>query len=205
MRLHALLVPAALFLSARSVAGQQSIRVPVGKPVPVLLDAHLSPGEWDDAAVVPMADSVRMLVKQVGGHVFVAITSGARVPRPIDFYLQDASGTISQLHASMQIGERIHHDTLWTGQVPAWRWGNHVDWIASEAKEDSELPTGGTFSSRLFPGNATEFQIRRSRFQGREWRVWVHAGAFPGTDGGTVFFPRGATRDTGTWAVLRLD
>lgn len=205
MRLHALLVPCALLVSTRSVAAQQAIRVPVGKPVPVLLDGRLAPGEWDDAAVVPIADSVRLLVKQVGGHVLLAVTSGARVGRPIDVYLQDASGTISQLHASMQIGERVHRDTLWTGDAPAWHWGNHVDWIANEAKLDSEQPAGGTFSSRLFPGNGTEFQIRRSRFQGREWRVWVEVGTFPGTDGGTLFFPRGATRDTGTWAVLRLD
>jgi hypothetical protein len=205
VRLHALLVSCALLLSARSVVAQQAIRVPAGKPVPVLLDGRLSPGEWDDATAVPVAGSVRMLVKQVGGHVFVAVTSGALVGRPIDIYLQDASGTISQLHASMQIGERVHRDTLWTGDAPAWHWGNHVDWIANESKFDSKQPTGGTFSSRLFPGEATEFQIRRSRFQGREWRVWIEAGIFPGTEGRTLFFPHGATRETGTWAVLQLD
>jgi hypothetical protein len=205
VRPHALLVPFALLLSARSIAAQQAIHVPVGKPGPVLLDGRLSPGEWDDAAVVPIGDSVRMLVKQVGGHVLVAVSSGARVGRPVDLYLQDASGTISQLHASMQIGERVHRDTLWTGDAPAWHWGNHVDWIANETKLDSKQPTGGTFSSRLFPGDGTEFQIRRSRFLGREWRVWVEMNAFPGTEGGPIFFPRNATRDTGTWAVLQLD
>ncbi|HEU4697833.1 MAG TPA: hypothetical protein VFS40_01495 [Gemmatimonadales bacterium] len=205
MRLSALLVPCALLLSTRGLAAQQSIRVPTGRPIPVLLDGWLAPGEWDDAAVVPVADSVRLLLKQVGGQVFVAVTSGAPVGRPIDLYLQDASGRITQLHASMQLGERVRGDTVWRDEVPAWHWGNRVDWTANEAKLDEHRPATGTFSSRLFPGDVTEFQIRRSRFGGREWRLWVEVGFFPGTAGGPYFYPREATRDPRTWAVLRLD
>lgn len=204
MRLPALLAPLLCAVTAQSLAAPQPIRVPVGKPTPVLLDGQLSSGEWDDAAVVPITDSVRMLVKQIGGHVFLALASHTPVARPVDIYVEAPDRTIHQLHASMAIGERILRDTLWADTLPAWRWGNHVDWIANEAKLDSRQPQSATFSARLFPASATEFQIRRSRFPGNQWRIRVDVGSFPGTEG-TFVLPRDASRDPATWAVLQLD
>jgi hypothetical protein len=197
-------VPSASGAAAQQQQQQQVIRVPEGRAVPVLLDGRFSPGEWDDAAAVRINDSMRLMVKQVAGHVYVAVASGARAGWPVDLYLRDASGVITQLHASMQIGERVHRDTLWAGETPAWRWGNHVDWIANEMKLDMTRPPGA-FAERLFPGDGTEYQIRRSRFGGREWRVRLEVQVQPETATSQVLFPRGATRDTATWAVLRME
>jgi hypothetical protein len=194
----------AALVAAAHIDDTPVIRVPRATATPVLLDGQRSPGEWDDARVVPIDGDVSLLVRQHGGHVYLAVATGTRVPRPVDLFLHDASGRTHVLHASMQIGERALPDTLWTDTTPAWRWGNHVDWIANEAKQDALQPRERPFSARLFPAELTEFQIRRIRFPGREWRVRVEVGAFPGTDG-AYLFPAGASRDPATWAVLQLD
>jgi hypothetical protein len=185
-------------------AHARTIRVPQGTATPVLLDGQRSAGEWDDARAIPIDGGVRLLVKQHGGHVYLAVATGTRVSRPVDVFLHDGDGRTQVLHASMQIGERALPDTLWTDTTPAWRWGNHVDWMANEAKPDAWQPRERPFSARLFPADLTEFQIRRSRFPGRTWRVRVEVGAFPGTEG-EYRYPQRASRDPATWAVLQLD
>lgn len=196
-----------VFLAALAFAAPDPpvIRVPEGRPTPVLLDGQLSPGEWSDAVAVPVGGSIRLLVKQTSGHVYIAVATGARVPRPVDIFLEDAAGGLHQLHASAQIGERTLPDTLWgDSDRPAWRWGNHVDWMANEAKLDSERPTALPFSARVYPADGTEFQIRRARFPGKQWRLRVDVGFFPGTEGAYTF-PTGAGRAPSTWAVVELD
>jgi hypothetical protein len=185
------------------VAASDPIRVPRGGSTPVLLDGQLSPGEWDDALAVPMDGSMRLLLKQVEGHVFLAVATGTRVPRPVDVYLQDDAGRIHQLHASAQIGERLLADTLWAVTEPAWRWGNHVDWIANEAKADGTQPPERALSERLFPADGTEYQIRRARFPGSRWRVRVEVASF--SNEGVHIFPADASRDPATWAVVELE
>ena len=196
-----------LFLAALAIAtlAPPVIRVPESRPTPVLLDGQLSPDEWSDAVAVPIGGSIRLLVKQTGGHLFLAVATGTRVPRPVDVFLEDAAGGLHQLHASAQIGERTLPDTLWTDwDRPAWRWGNHIDWIANETKVDSERPSTQPFSARVYPTDGTEFQIRRSRFPGGRWRIRVDVGFYPGNEG-TYTFPSGAGRAPSTWAVLELD
>lgn len=180
------------------------VQVPVTHGQPVLLDGQLTPGEWDDARVVPITDSLRLLVKQGGGHVFLAVATGSRIPRPVEIYLDDASDSLYVLHASAQIGERAFGDTLWEGRVPPWRWGNHVGWIANEAKEDETRPAGLPFRQRLFPADVTEFQIRRTRFSGDRWRVRIDVMVFA-QGHPTDVFPPGANRDSSTWMTLLLD
>lgn len=181
-----------------------TIDVPVTHGAPVLLDGQLSPGEWDDARVLPLGDSLRLLVKQTGGHVFVALATPGRVPRPVEIFIDDGRDTLHVLHASAQVGERAFADTLWQGAVPPWRWGNHVDWIANEAKVDAARPAGDPMADRLFPADATEFQIRRSRFPAARWRVRIDVMAFAAGRPVEVF-PRGANRDPSTWLTLVLD
>jgi hypothetical protein len=73
----------------------------------------------------------------------------------------------------MQIGERILQDTSWTNESPVWRWGNHIDWIASESKIDPSLSRDLSFDQRLYPSDGVEFQIRRSCFKGELWSIRV--------------------------------
>lgn len=206
-RLGSLLLPLATLttlLAAAPAAAQPKIEVPrVPAAAPILIDGFFAADEWADARVVPVAGSVRLHLKQVGDHVFIGITTGTEIPRPVDLYLQAEDGSIHQLHASAQIGERHLPATGWSAESPAWRWGNHVDWIANEAKTDSERPQNLPFSARTFPSEGVEYQIRRSRFPGTTWKLRVDVGNFPGNEG-SYRYPERADDNPGTWAVVRL-
>jgi len=200
---RSLLVVASL-IAAAPAAAQPTVDVPrVPASAPIMIDGFFASDEWADARVVPVAGSVRLHLKQVGEHVFIGVSTGTRVPRPVDLYLQAEDGSIHQLHASAQIGERHLPATGWGDESPAWRWGNHVDWIANEAKLDSERPRDAPFSARTFPSEGVEFQIRRSRYPGREWKLRVDVGYFPGNEG-SYRYPERATDDPASWMRVRL-
>lgn len=190
-------------LAAMPAAAQPAIEVPRTAAVPILIDGRFAPDEWSDAKVIRVADSVRLHLKQVGDHVFIGVSTGTSVPRPVDLYIQGEDGAIHQLHASAQIGERNLPVAGWSGENPAWRWGNHVDWIANEAKLDSERPADAPFSARLFPADGVEYQIRRHRFPGQVWKIRTDVGQFSGSEISDRF-PERASDDPTTWAVLRL-
>lgn len=193
-----------LFVFATAPAAAQSrVRIPTAPAAPVLLDGQFSPGEWESTEAIPLGESIRMLAKQMAGDVFLGFHTATRLPRPVDIYLQDETGEIHQLHASAQIGERRLPAAGWSDTVPEWRWGNHRDWMANEAKVDSRQPREVPFSLRAFPADGVEFQIRRARFPGSRWRMRVDVGAFPGNQG-EYRFPVGATDDPATWAVVDL-
>lgn len=191
----------AIFAFASSGESQDPIRVPHAPPRAVLLDGKMDPEEWEGSLEVPVAGPIRLNFLDAGGYLFVGVWTEGRAPRPVDLFLQDPSGAVYQLHASAAIGERLLADTLWTDTDPAWRWGNHVDWIANESKVDPWRPPELPLGERMFPADGVEFQIRRSRFTGARWRLRVEIGTFPGTEG-TFIFPGTATREPATWAVL---
>lgn len=193
----------AIFACASSGESQGPIRVPHALPRAVLLDGKMDPEEWEGSLDVPVAGPIRLSFLDAGGYLLVGVLTEGRAPRPVDLFVQDSSGAVHQLHASAAIGERLLADTLWTDTDPAWRWGNHVDWMANEAKVDSWRPPELLLGERMFPSDGVEFQIRRSRFSGTRWRLRVEIGTFPGTEG-TFVFPATATRDPATWAVLEF-
>jgi hypothetical protein len=193
----------------------QVIDVPQGDGDPVMLDGRFSPGEWDDAREVVVDDSVRLYVKQYRDHVFIGLRTPWSMLATTDLFVQAEPGVVYNLHASAQLGERRLTDTLWTDWEPAWHWGNAVDWYANELRfdrlvADSILRADSTFDrTRLrfrttYAYDGYEFQIRRSRFPGREWRIRVEARATVPNQTDRVF-PRASTRhQPATWTVLRF-
>lgn len=192
-----------LGVAASPSVAQVAVRVPETSPVPVLVDGQLSAGEWEDAAVVPVADGVRLLFRQVAGHVYLAVDVPDRVPRPVDLYLQAEGGMPVQLHASAQLGERDLPPAGWAPGEPAFCPGNPVGWVASVARVDAERPEDLPFAARTHPADGVEIQLLRSRFPGRIWRLAVHVGAFTGSRDAWLW-PAGATADPRSWAVIDL-
>ncbi len=191
------------FISAFDVAfAQQQISVPKGD-MPVLIDGRFSVKEWHDAIEVDIESSAKLYLKRLKNDVFIGIKS-ANALRYIDLFLLDSENRLYNLHASMQIGERLLTDDFWTDEKPAWRWGNHVDWIASEAKIDGSKNKDLPLAERFFAYDGTEFQIRRSRFPGKHWRIRIEVKDFAG-ELPDIVFPSGTGRkDTAKWAILKL-
>ncbi len=196
--------PIPFALAALSLLGDPApiVRVPPTAPTPILLDGRLEPAEWEGAMRVPVSEGVYLLVKQWGGHVYVAVRTAGPTPQPMDLYLVPADQERYQLHASLQIGERR---LTAADPDPAWHWGNHTDWIANEMKIDGRRQDRKVFSERLFPAEGTEYQIKRARFPGGTWRVRLEIGGVPGNERPATY-PAGSKAEApATWALWALD
>lgn len=159
------------------------VRVPSGKPV--MVDGRIEPGEWSDAVEVKMPDGARLYLKCAGEFVYVAVQFPAARSGFTDLYIASEDGNIDDLHASAKLGERRLHDGEW----PDWNiWWNNRDWTANVSQVQS-------FEKRTFmPTTAREYQIKRSRFRGHEWRLMLDTSLESGGGEYTVVrFPASAS------------
>ncbi len=171
-----------------SVQAQTEIKLPKGTPV--LVDGQVAAGEWDDATEIKISDQVTLAAKSSGDFIFVAV----KYPKPtyfgVDLYVSSVTGQLVNLHASAKLGERELKDGKW----PDWTWWNNQGWVANTSR-------GITFERREFlPDEIKEFQIRRSRFPGKVWRVRleVHTNT-------TIVFPEKAElSNPETWLRFKL-
>jgi len=183
---------------------QQIIKVPQGNGTPVLIDGKISVDEWRDAAVITAAPSIKLYLKQFRGHVFIGLKMRTASPSYVDMFLLTGDNQLYNLHASMQVGERLLTDDAWSDTSPPNHWGNHVDWIGSEAKIDAEKDRNLPMAKRLFPYDGMEFQLRRARFVGKQWRIRIEVRDFAGQVP-DIIFPRISERkNTTPWAILSL-
>ncbi|MBA4135713.1 MAG: hypothetical protein C0518_00190 [Opitutus sp.] len=173
--------------------------------VTMATDGRIAPGEWGNANVGVLPCGMLML-KQVGGRVWFAFVPDATHATCVDLFLQDASGVVHNLHASLQWGERVVAGSNWTDREPATRWGEPKHWSANRiawapgGREQSEAT-----KQSFLPYEAHEFAIERAAFAGKEWRVRIELRDFAGKNPDVVF-PAASTRyDASGWAVWRLE
>lgn len=183
---------------------QQIIKVPQGDGTPVLIDGKISADEWRGATVITAAPTAKLYLKQFRGHVFVGLKIERASPSYIDLFLLTGDNQLYNLHASMQIGEPLLAGDAWSDTSPPYRWGNHVDWTANEAKIDAEKDRNLPMAKRLFPYDGMEFQLRRARFAGKQWRIRIEVRDFSGQLPDTIFPAASERRETKRWAILSL-
>lgn len=168
-------------------------------------DGRIAPGEWGDATVTVLPCGM-LLAKQVGDRVWFAIVPDARHATYVDVFLQDGTGAVHNLHASLQWGERVVAGTEWTDREPATRWGRPTEWGANRiewAAGGREQPEATRAS--FGPYEAHEFWVSRGRFAGATWRVRIEVRDFAGKAPDAVF-PAGSSRyDPSGWSRWRLD
>ena len=141
---------------------EEIIHLSVGKPV--MVDGNIEPGEWSDAVEVKMPNDARLYLKVSGEFVYVAVQFPAARSGFTDLYIAPAGGSPFDLHASAKLGERQFDNHKW----PEWsNWWNNQGWVANVSRVDS-------FEKRTFlAANVREYQIKRSRFPGHEWRLML--------------------------------
>lgn len=185
----------------QSASAQQTLNVPEGHGNPVLIDGIFSRDEWQDAANVKVNDSVTLYFKQFRGQVFIGVKTATPYPAYVDMFLLAGANELYNLHASMQIGERTLTGNAWTDGEPAWRWGNHVGWIANETKYDPGKDRTLPDKEKVFPYEGKEFQLLRPHLTGAQWRVRVEVrGATP-----DIVFPARSERlNIARWLILQL-
>jgi hypothetical protein len=186
------------------VQGQQILKVANGSGTPVLIDGRITDDEWHDAMTVTLEPTIRLHLKQFKGHVYLALKTERGSPVYVDLFIEDGDKRLHNLHASMQIGERLLTGSDWTDSSPPTNWGNHVDWIANEAKTDGQKDQRLPFVKQLFPYDGMEFQILSTKFVGRKWRLRIEVRDFAGQLPDKVFPAASDRRNTERWFVLDL-
>lgn len=141
---------------------EEIVHVPTGKPA--MVDGKIGPEEWSDAAEAEMPGGGRLYIKTSGDFVYMAVQFPAGRSGFTDIYIAPEDGAIHDLHASAKLGERQFEGGKW----PEWsRWWNNRGWVANVSQVES-------FEKRTFvPAGVREYQIERSRFVGRKWRLMV--------------------------------
>jgi hypothetical protein len=175
-----------ILLSA-AVAAAPTLEAPRGAPV--MLDGAIGEAEWHDAVSLPLTGGFVLFAKVAGDDVLLAV----RFPEPraagVDLFADTPGGSLINLHASGQIGQRVPQGDGWT----EWNWGNNIGW-------DSHITHRAADGRSFVPQQGREFRISRSTLNGPEFRlrVGVHAER-------QLAWPEGSTqRDPAGWARIRL-
>lgn len=170
------------------------VDVPAG--MPVMIDGKYDAAAWRDAAAVDMGQGAAMHIKTTGAFVLIAIALPDSETGFTDLYLAPGDGTLLDLHASAKLGERQRQPGGW----PEFEtWWNNDRWVANVSRVDS-------FEKRTFlPQHVREYQILRSRFPAREWKLAVDMSIFVNGEYHVVRYPRTATDSTtDAWVTIRF-
>jgi len=176
-------------------APDEIVRVPTGKAV--MINGKIEPGEWSDAAEVKMPSNACLYLKSSGEFVYLAVQFPASRSGFTDVYIASEDG-VYDLHASAKLGER----QLQGGKWPEWNnWWNNRGWVANVSQVES-------FEKRTFvPTNVREYQIERSHFRGRDWRLMLDMSLeSPGGKYTVVRFPTSASdSNPEKWLTVQIE
>lgn len=182
-----------LFLATTALA-QSTLRVPSGKPA--MVDGKIAQGEWSDAKTIEFGTKARLYAKHSRDYVWLAIEALDGDNGALDLYLGTPDGAIYNLHSSAKLGER----TLTSAKWPDFTWWNNNGWVSNFSRVDSWKPPS------FFPEKVREYQISRSRFPGREWKLMLELMTPAKPEWQTHKFPADAENTTTkNWINLRFD
>jgi hypothetical protein len=147
-------------LMISEAAPARTIKVPKGRSI--LIDGKISTFEWTDAAKVELGKGAQLFAKQHDKYVLLVVIFPKGSSGFADVFISPDSSEIFDLHASAKLGERVSSTpNKWLD----WQWWNNREWTANVSRVQS-------FDEKKFlPENVREFQIKRTRFPGSEWRV----------------------------------
>ena len=178
-------------------AAQVSIAAPPSETV-VMVDGKISANEWRDATHVEVPGVADIMFKRAAGFVYIAVDYKNNASGIVDLYLAPGDGSVQDLHASAKLGERTLHGGAW----PDWTWWNNRDWVANVSRVDS-------WEKRTFlPESVREYQIRRTRFPSKQWRLRFELTTMSDTGAvthTTVFPEKTSDKDLVQWLILRVD
>ncbi len=177
------------YLLAISIAGAPVPVLEVRRGAPVTLDGRIDETEWRDAAMLPIAGGYRLYAKLAGDDLLLAL----RYPEPtfvgVDLYVDGPDGSLFNMHASAQLGQRVPEGEGWT----AWNWGNNVGWHSHVTER---TPDRTSFVAQ----QGREFRISRALLAWPQLRLRIAL-----NDERSLVWPAGTgQRDASGWARLHL-
>jgi hypothetical protein len=178
----------------------QNVKIPKGTPI--MVDGKFSVDEWKDAAVLKFNDSLVFFFKQTKEFVYVGIQPLVKNHKGgwIDLYITD-NKEIYNLHASRKLGERRLEGMEWSNWGK-W-WTNEGYWTANFGRPEDMILEGKPKVIQL-NDDGWEFQIRKSKFIGKEWKLMIDVSIM--LDGVTNFiYPSNSTNtQSNGWIILKI-
>jgi hypothetical protein len=189
-------------LIASLAAGAPALAVPMATTAEVVLDGQIDGQEWASAARIDLERGVVLLVMADAQHLALAVKGGGT--RYTDLFVMHDEGTILNLHASMQTGQRKLSGTAWTDTEPPWGWGNNTKWRANTVAFRPGADPNAPFAKQIVPYDGQEFLIERGLNPGNKWVVRIEARDFTGTDADVVWPAESTRYDPNGWKVIAL-
>jgi hypothetical protein len=169
---------------------------------PIMADGIVDQSEWLDAKLILIDSSNTIYAKSDDRYYYLAIKSQLQKPFYIDLFIEE-SGSIKNIHASSQLGDRVLADSTWSDYEPETKWGYNIGWIANTVKFDREkmrtIEKGNLemnpYASSFIPYDAMEFQFSKRHFNLDEAKFRIEIKNMIGPDGfRTVIFPQDSKR-----------
>ena len=124
------------------------------------MDGTLSPGEWDDALLLPLSANFTVFLKHANGYLFLGIQATTQgVPSPMIV----RGGEIYVLHASAALGTAIYaqHEDVWSlSQAFAWQCRSLGFSEAAQADRNRFLKEEGWLATIGYLGTPTMFEYQ---------------------------------------------
>ncbi len=156
-----------------AAAANGSVKVPATTTSEIVADGHIAGAEWSDAKRISMGEGVTVLIKADGENVAIAIKNSPRGAQYTDLFLTAADGTVWNLHADMNVGERKLEGQTWSDSEPAYVWHNNATWSANVVQMRANADATAPMAKQVKPYDGQEFLIARSQFPGSTWHLRV--------------------------------
>jgi hypothetical protein len=157
---------------------------------------------WSRSRIFALPSASTLHLLQSDDDVFLAIEFDDEFGKYVDVYISnDSMGTIN-LHASMQLGERILTDN-WNDTIPLWNWGNNQGWIANTIRYKENNETLLLMES-IEPYDAFEFVISKSKLRQNSLFIRLEIRDFTGKVEDHIYPPLSKREDTSSWLQVNL-
>ena len=159
----------------------------------VLVDGIFASDEWTDARRFTLSSDTNLYVETSSNALLIAVQHATHQKLFVDLYIEDATGRLINLHASMKVGERtLPGDAAWDDAKPPYLWGNNLQWEANAAPQ-TESAAGSSLEERLAPSEGYEFRIPFNFLGPGPWKVRAEVRDFLGVAPELVW-PTGSSR-----------
>ncbi|WP_298895137.1 hypothetical protein [uncultured Psychroserpens sp.] len=167
--------------------------IPLKSNIDIQIDGLLKEKDWEDSKIITVTPSTTLFYIEDEVNLFIGIRNTDSINRYIDLYINnDSIGTIN-LHASMQLGERVLGDH-WNDTIPTWDWGNNKDWISNNV-EIVNHNENMSFKESIVPYEGFEFKISKRKIKSKKNRIRIEIKDFLG-EAQDIVYPSDSERNT---------
>ncbi|MCD2259502.1 hypothetical protein [Psychroserpens luteolus] len=192
----------ALILLILLVSCNDVNEIPLKSNIEIQIDGLLREKDWEDSKIITLKPSTTLFYIEDEVNLFIGIRNTDSINRYIDLYINnDSIGTIN-LHASMQLGERLLGDH-WNDTIPTWDWGNNKDWISNNV-EIVNHNENMSFQESIAPYEGFEFKILKRKIKSKKNRIRIEIKDFLG-EAQDIVYPLDSERNNKeNWNTINI-